>query len=494
VCHVLAVKETGFDIMTLRCPTRRKRQPEVLSDWRVSFRSNELMLGLIGGMGGFLALGCVVAVAGFFWEQLASEAEMSFPAVRFRDWCLKGLAVPLVFMGVFNTGWIPGIPPVLVPLGGVEPGTLPWVAALPGRLEGSVAVLASWWGAVTLAWLLPGLVARVCEHEDFKSRRLLWLSVTVPLGGAFLLSGGGWTAGYALMIPLGGLLYGLLPLREVRRIQPVYSRAVGHTKMGRYAEAEAAVLAELESCPDDYEGWMLLAELYAEHFGDLSLAEQTVVELCDQPGLSGIQISLALQRLADWHLKLGEDPVGAHRAMQGIVDRLPGSHFAGTAVRRQAQLPISRDDLRDRRHARSIPLPALADPLDRREEGESDEEGEVEAVVARANLLTARLEHDPNDPEPREELARLLADRLGRVEQAIEQVRLLLAMENTPEDRVPEWLALLAAWHLKQGQPRDRARGYLETLVRDYPGTPQAMVARRRLNVMDLARKSPLRS
>jgi hypothetical protein len=452
------------------------------------------MLGLIGGMGAVLALGCVGAVAGFFWEQLSSTAGGRVPAVRFRDWCLKGLLAPLVLIGIFNSGWVPGIPPVLVSLGGAAPGTLAWLVALPDRLEGPVAVLASWWGAVTLAWLLPGLVAQVREHEDFKSRRLTWLSVTVPLGGAFLFSGGGWVLGYALMVPLGGLLYGLLPLREMRHPQPIYSRAVGHIKMGRYAQAEAAVLAELESCPDDYEGWMLLAELYAEHFGDLSLAEQTVGELCDQPGLSGIQISLALQRLADWHLKLGQDPDGARRAMQGIMVRVPGSHFAGMAAQRHAQLPLSREDLLDRQNARSIPLPALADPLDRREGGGQDKKDRRADTAVRANLLVARLEHNPNDPAPREELARLLVDRLGRVEQGIQQVGLLLGMENRPEERVPEWLALLAAWHLQDGQGRDRARTYLEELVRDYPATPQAMVARRRLNLMDLARKSPLRS
>ena len=115
-------------------------------------------------------------------------------------------------------------------------------------------------------------------------------------------------------------------------------------------------------------------------------------------------------------------------------------------------------------------------------------------VAARANLLTARLEHDPNDPEPREALARLLADSLGRVKEGIEQVGLLLALPERPEERVPEWLALLAAWQLRPGGDREQARRHLEALVRDYPQTPQALVARRRLNLMDLARKSPLRT
>lgn len=452
------------------------------------------MLGLVLGFGSLVVLGCVGGMAGYYWERLSRESGVDLPRGGFLGWLIRGLAVPLVLLFFFNTGWFSGIPPVAVGGGEIEPGTARWVILLPDRLAGATSVTASWWGVVTLAWLLALLVGAVRGRKGFRARWVLGLCLTVPLAGWVTASGGFGFLGFALMVPLGGVMHALLPLGEVHTKQPLYASAVGHIKMGRYAEAEASVLSELEACPDDYQGWMLLAELYAEHFGDLSLAEQTVGDLCDQPGLSGIQISLALHRLADWHLKLDEDPQGARRALRGIMERLAGSHFARMAAQREARLPLSRADLQDRKRVRSIPLPALSDPLDARVEAHPGSATERAAAVERANLLTARLKHDPNDPEPREELARLLVDSLGCVEEGMEQVRLLLGLPERPEERVPEWLAMLAAWQLRHGGGREEARVCLETLVRDYPQAPQSMVARRRLNLMDLARKSPLRT
>jgi hypothetical protein len=248
------------------------------------------------------------------------------------------------------------------------------------------------------------------------------------------------------------------------------------------------VLEELERCPNDYEGWMLLAELYAEHFNDLSLAEQTVNELCDQPDLSGIQISLALHRLADWHLKFGQDPHGARRALAGIERRLVGSHFARMAEQRRRQLPADREELEERKQARRIPLPSLRDPLDDGRAEARQEGGDGKSVQARVDRLVQRLGRDPRDVTAREELARLLVERLGRVEEGMDQIRQLLAWEGRPPERVPGWLASLAAWHLEVGSDKEAARAYLEALVRDHSETPQALVARRRLALMDLAR------
>jgi len=52
----------------------------------------------------------------------------------------------------------------------------------------------------------------------------------------------------------------------------------------------------------------MLAELYARHFHDLPEADRNDSRACGQPNVTGIQISLALHRLADWHLDLGADP------------------------------------------------------------------------------------------------------------------------------------------------------------------------------------------
>ena len=307
-------------------------------------------------------------------------------------------------------------------------------------------------------------------------------TVFVVIGGGF------WAMGYALLIPLGTILHGLLPLRMTRSPLPLmFGRAIGHMKMGRYEAAERAALEELEKNPEDYEGWMLLAELYAERFQDLVLADQTIRDLCDQPVCSGIQISLAFHRLADWQLKLGEDPRAARSALEGIIQRLPETHFARMALQRIGQLPADRDELRERKRARPLRLPALKDPLDDDAEGGLDRSSMTKSeAVERANRLVERLRVDPNAPEPREELAHLMAGPLDRVDAALEQVQLLLGMPVRPPEKVPEWLALMAAWHLHRRNDREAARPFLEELVRGHPQAPQAFAARRRLNVMDL--------
>jgi len=442
-------------------------------------------------LGAALVMFAVGGAAGYYWEEAGGveHAEGVGAAAKKRSfgiWLGKGMGLPLLALWLLATGWLPGLPPLLGPAGGMAPGSLAWVRALPDRLVGVAVVMTSWWGAVTLAWLLGTLWREVEERDDLRSVAAVRLLCGVPVGLLLLGAGGMKFLGFSLMIPMAMLLSGLLTLRHpVSRI-PSYSRAIGYLKLGHYPEAEHAVLSELERCPDDYEGWMLLATLYAEHFGDLGLAEQTVNELCDQPRLSGIQVSMAQHRLADWHLKLGEDPAGARRALLGIERRLAGTHFAHMAKQRLRQLPADREELLERKQTRPIPLPSLKDPLDDARAVAEEPAGATQAAAARANRLVEKLERDPGDVGAREELARLLVERLGRVEEGMEQIRQLLDWPAHPQARVPEWLALLAAWHLRHRADKELARPYLETLVREHPEAPQALPARRRLTVMDL--------
>ena len=95
---------------------------------------------------------------------------------------------------------------------------------------------------------------------------------------------GGWPllglAGIALLAPMAG--YGAEVLHGTKA-PPMYARAVARMKFGKYSEAEREIIRELERCEDDFEGWMMLADLYANHFNDLPEAEQTILEICDQP-------------------------------------------------------------------------------------------------------------------------------------------------------------------------------------------------------------------
>ena len=267
----------------------------------------------------------------------------------------------------------------------------------------------------------------------------------------------------------------------------MYSRAIARMKFGKYAEAEWEIIRELENCEDDFEGWMMMADLYANHFQDLAEAEQTILEICDQPKVTLPQVSIALHRLADWHLKLAGDPDAAGRALQMLCDRCRGTHLAHMAQLRINQLPATREELREQQAAQAIPMPALGDQFDQNPQPESALDRRKAATLA--NQCVEKLTRNPNDALARQKLARLFAEHLDRVDLGLEQLRLLLEMPGQPESLRAEWLSLMAAWHLKYRQDEPAARDALERVLRDFPHTPQALAARRRLQLMEAQHK-----
>ncbi|MFO1515290.1 MAG: tetratricopeptide repeat protein, partial [Verrucomicrobiota bacterium] len=191
-------------------------------------------------------------------------------------------------------------------------------------------------------------------------------------------------------------------------------------------------------------------------------------------------ISIAMHKLADWQLAVANDPDAADRALQVIKTRLPSTHLARMAELRRVQLPRSRRELQEQRQPRHIPLPALTESAD------SPANATLDPSQARAlvNQLTQQLTRDPNNAADREKLARLLAEPLGKVEAAIEQLELLIGMPLEPAPKRAEWLGLIAAWQLKLQQDESAARENLERIVHEFPGTPQAFAAQRRLSLL----------
>ena len=101
----------------------------------------------------------------------------------------------------------------------------------------------------------------------------------VPVA-AFIFYMGGWmVAGFAAIAWFLPVAHASLPLVPIKAVGPMYSRAVARMKMGKYEDAEWEVLHELEKSEDDVQGWMMLAELYAIHFGDLAGAQRTIHEI-----------------------------------------------------------------------------------------------------------------------------------------------------------------------------------------------------------------------
>jgi hypothetical protein len=251
---------------------------------------------------------------------------------------------------------------------------------------------------------------------------------------------------------------------------------------GKYSEAVWDIIRELEKSENDFDGWMMLADLYANHFSDIPEAERTVLEMCDQPSLTPSQLSIALHRLADWQLKIAGDPDAARRALQMIADRLKGSHLARMALLRLNQLPGTADQLREQHTARPIPLPALGDSFDEQEQSPPslDRAGAARA----ANACVEQLKRDPNDVATREKLARLFAEQLEACDHGLEQIRLLLNMPDQPDAKRAEWLGLTAAWHVRYRHDFESARHALERIVQEFPGSAQAFASRRRLEAL----------
>ena len=67
-------------------------------------------------------------------------------------------------------------------------------------------------------------------------------------------------------------------------------------------------------------------------------------------------------------------------------------------------------------------------------------------------------------------------------------------MPDRAEAERAEWLGLIAAWQLKYCGDVENGRKSLERVLKEFPATPQALAARRRLELLDRqARATPLK-
>jgi hypothetical protein len=362
---------------------------------------------------------------------------------------------------------------------------LPWAPPFLGVMAAGLFIITSYWTALTLGWVLSqksiGLAGDA--SSDFKGLCLTGLlGLSLPAAGIIWLGGWPWV-GLAAALILAPIAAYAPANMGMRNMPPMYSRAIARIKFGKYAEAEWEIIRQLEKYQDDFQGWMMMAELYANHFYDLKEAEQTILEICDQPKVTPSQLSIALHKLADWQLSLAGDPDAARRSLQVICDRLKGTHLARMAQIRMNQLPLTAAELKEQHTSAPIPLPALGDNLDEDSAGSESTLAQSKAIEL-AKACVERLKQDPNHVPAREKLARLLADHLNQPEQAAEQLVLLLNMPDQPDSKRAEWLGLTAAWHIRHRQDFETAQKVLERLVREFPKTPQALAARRRLRNM----------
>jgi tetratricopeptide (TPR) repeat protein len=423
----------------------------------------------------------LVSVAVFMIYRFAPEHEARQAVVAEWPWFARGLVLPVIIWVLMNIGLSFQLQPFMPAIQNAQNAGTAWILVFLGVVGTGLLLIASYWAAVTVGWLLFR-VGRTVEGEARSDFRALCYTCLVgtALPVLWLVWVGGWyTAGFgALLVGLPIAGYGKSIVRRPKQ-RPMYSRAIARMKFGKYADAEKEIIRQLEQAENDFDGWLMLAGLYATQFKDIAEAEQMVLEVCDQPKVTPSQISVALHKLADWQLAVANDPEAADRVLQVIKTRLPNTHLARMAELRRAQLPRSRRELQEQRQPRHIPLPALNESSDTLAEATSPEQ-----ATALMNQLVEQLTRNPNNTADREKLARLLAEPLGKVEVAIEQLELLLQMPEQADAKLAEWLSMIATWQLKLQQDEAASRETLERLIREFPSTPQAFAAQRRISLL----------
>jgi hypothetical protein len=402
------------------------------------------------------------------------------------SWFAKGLLLPSTIWLLMNIGLSLWIQPFMPQIQYAQSQGGPWFGTLLMYFIVGFFIVSSYWAASTLGWTLlkesHGLQGDALI--DFKALcATCCIVAALPALGVFLighLSG----LGFALVLMLAPIAGYAPNILGRKKMTPMYARAIAKMKFGKYREAEMDVIGELEKQEDDFDGWMMLADLYANQFHDMQEAEQTILEICDQPKTTPSQIGVALNRLADWRLKVSQDPEAARRVLLALCDRLRNTHMARMAQLRMNQLPRSAEELRQQQSAAPIPLPALGDQLD--DPLPIEDQLDRGKAAAMANSLAAKLSDDPNNVPNREKFARILTERLNKADLGIEQITLLLNMPDQDNPRRAEWLSTIAAWHIRYRGDSETGMQVLERVVREFPNSPQALAARRRIHLLQM--------
>jgi hypothetical protein len=433
----------------------------------------------------FLGGALVSAACGGAWR-LCQDEERPARKRQLIELGIKGVILPAIAWVVLNHGWSRHFQPLMPQVQAAQIRGGSWVPAFIEVLAYGIFAISSYWAALILGWAVLEAAFSVSKEARSEFNMLCLTSVLGMAVPALIIVAvlrwlGAGLAAAALVMPIAG--YAPAMLRPPKR-RPMYARAIARIKFGKYQEGEWEIIRELENHEEDYEGWLMLAELYARNFRDVAEAEQLVMELCSQPKVTPSQAAVALHRLADWHLDLNGNVDAARRALGVISLRYPGSHLARMAQLRGNQLPQTAVELQESRAGRRVALPRMGDMLDA--EPEAAASLDPAAAEARARELSARLAQNPNDIPAREEFARLLSEQLGHPDQGIKQVELLLHLPGQPEARMAEWMAMIGAWHLRQRQDPEAGRRLMRELIARFPQSPQAFAAQRRLSLMEV--------
>ncbi|MEW6160621.1 MAG: tetratricopeptide repeat protein, partial [Verrucomicrobiota bacterium] len=236
-----------------------------------------------------------------------------------------------------------------------------------------------------------------------------------------------------------------------------------------------------------FQGWMMLAEIQAEDLKDFITAQDTIERLLSQPDHAPKNVAFALNRLADWHLKLAKDRDSAAAALRRIIDTYPDSEMAQLATQRIAHL-TSDEMLQQKTEPRRLALPEREVYIGLRDDFEDLKRSETDPARAASEYVNHLQDH-PLDHEIREKLAHLYAEHYQRIDLAVDQLEQLISVPNQPVKDVVHWLNVMADFYLKGSGDLQAARRTLQRIVDSYPKSAWAENALVRMSYLKLELK-----
>jgi outer membrane protein assembly factor BamD (BamD/ComL family) len=288
---------------------------------------------------------------------------------------------------------------------------------------------------------------------------------------------------------LGGPLTSLFDGGDLEVVPaPFYSIAQARRKQGKYLEAVAELRKQLARFPGDFTGMLMLAEVQAEELNDLAGAQSTIERLLIEGEPNPTNLSLALNRLADWQLRFGQDPDSARATLERVIQMFPESEQAYLATQRIAHLTTG-EMLAEKSEPRRLKLGQYQENIGLLgEPAEARSSAEDPSTVA--GNLVRQLEQHPQDNEAREKLAFIYAEHYKRLDLAADQLEQLLAQPNLPAKPAIHWLNALADLHLKHGGDLIAARLALQRIIDSFPQSAAAENAKSRMAHLQLELRS----
>lgn len=253
--------------------------------------------------------------------------------------------------------------------------------------------------------------------------------------------------------------------------KPYYAQAEARRMAGDIPGAIAAVRAELEKFPQDFDGRMRLAALLAEHSEDLPGALAVIEDALQLKSLSAGQVAYALNTAADWHLKFARNSEAARQCVERITTLLPGTDAARNASQRLANF-TSQEMLEREDNRQPIAIPEFERKLGlRRKKPAAPEKPDINAEERR---LRDRLARHPGDWVAREELARLYVEQFEFYDRGVQELEVLISAPGQPQREVVRWLHQQADWHVKYRNDVEAGRATLRRVQERFPNSAAA--------------------